>query len=48
MHCGANGVMPQENAYLSALAKATVYHVVGTDLQLGPASGAVTLVFTVE
>jgi putative lipoprotein len=48
MACGAEGVMPQEGAYLAALAKATAYRVVGTELQLGPAPGAATLVFRAE
>jgi heat shock protein HslJ len=45
MHCGADGVMAQEQAYLAALEKAKVYHVAGTRLRLGPSAGAVTLVF---
>jgi heat shock protein HslJ len=48
MYCGAAGVMPQEQAYLSALETATVYRITGTELQLGPAPGAVTLVFKLE
>lgn len=46
MYCGAAGVMEQEDAYFSALGGATVYRVVGGELQLGPLPGAVTLVFT--
>jgi heat shock protein HslJ len=48
MFCTADGVMPQEGAYLSALATATVYRVSGTQLQLGPAPGIVTLAFEAE
>ena len=48
MYCGQAGVMPQEGAYLSTLGKATVSRVVGTELQLGPAPGVVTLVFKAE
>jgi heat shock protein HslJ len=48
MFCTADGVMPQEAAYLSALARATVYSVAGRQLFLGPVSGAVSLVFEAE
>ena len=45
MYCGAEGVMPQEQAYLAALEKARSYRIAGTELRLGPSAGAVTLVF---
>jgi heat shock protein HslJ len=48
MFCTTDGVMPQETAYLSALGQATAYRVAGRQLQLGPASGVVTLVFDAE
>lgn len=48
MFCTADGVMPQEAAYLAALDKATTYRVADGQLRLGPASGAVTLVFAAE
>jgi heat shock protein HslJ len=48
MFCTTDGVMPQEAAYLSALAQATAYRVAGRQLQLGPTSGAVSLVFDAE
>jgi heat shock protein HslJ len=48
MYCGATGVMPQEQAYLSALGKVAVYNIVGSKLQTGPAPGTVTLVFRAE
>lgn len=48
MFCTTDGVMPQESAYLSALGKVTAYRVVGTQLQLGPAPGAVSLLFQAE
>jgi heat shock protein HslJ len=48
MFCPADGVMPQESAYLDALGKATTYRVTGTQLQLGPAPGAVSLVYQAE
>ena len=48
MFCTAEGVMPQESAYLDALSKATTYRVAGAQLQLGPAAGAVTLLFETE
>lgn len=48
MFCTTDGVMPQESAYLAALGQATTYRVAGTQLQLGPASGVVTLVFEAE
>jgi putative lipoprotein len=48
MFCPAEGVMPQESAYLDALSKATTYHMAGTRLQLGPAAGSNTLVFEAE
>jgi len=48
MFCTTDGVMPQEAAYLSALGQATAYRVAGRQLQLGPASGVVTLVFDAE
>ena len=48
MFCPADGVMPQESAYLDALSKATTYRMAGTQLQLGPDSGAATLVFAAE
>jgi heat shock protein HslJ len=48
MFCTADGIMPQEADYLAALDKATVYRVANRQLQLGPASGVVTLVFDAE
>lgn len=48
MYCGQAGVMAQEDTYLSALGKATVYRVVGTELQLGQAAGGARLVFKAE
>jgi heat shock protein HslJ len=48
MFCTTDGVMPQEGAYLDALGKATAYRVSGTQLQLGPAAGVVTLVYQAE
>jgi heat shock protein HslJ len=48
MYCGGDGVMAQEQAYLAALEKTTTYRIVATGLELGPAPGVVTLVFTVE
>jgi len=48
MFCTTDGVMPQEAAYLSALGQATSYRIAGRQLQLGPASGVVTLVFDAE
>jgi heat shock protein HslJ len=48
MYCGAEGVMPQEHAYLAALQKAKSYRVVGAELHLGPTPDAVTLVFKTE
>jgi heat shock protein HslJ len=48
MFCTASGVMPQEDAYLAALAKATVYRVAGRTLELGPSAGAVSLAFKAE
>jgi heat shock protein HslJ len=48
MHCGAEGVMAQEQAYLAALGKATTYRLVGSGLELGPAPGVVTLTFKPE
>lgn len=48
MHCGADGVMAQEQAYLAALEKATSYRMAGAEIQLGPAPGVVTLIFMVE
>ena len=48
MYCGESGVMSQEHEYLSALGKATLYRVSGTELRLGPAPGIDTLVFKIE
>ena len=48
MACGASGVMEQEQAYMSALGKVTFQQVVGSELQLGTAPGAVTLVYRAE
>jgi heat shock protein HslJ len=48
MFCAAEGVMPQEAAYLDELGKATTYRMVGTQLQLGPGPGVVTLVYEAE
>lgn len=48
MFCTTDGVMPQEGAYLDALGKATAYRLTGTELQLGPAPGVVTLVYQAE
>lgn len=48
MYCGAEGVMPQEQAYLSALEKAKAYRIAGSELRVGPSAGAVTLVFQRE
>jgi heat shock protein HslJ len=41
-------VMPQEQAYLSALAKARVYSIVGMELHVGPDANVTTLVFRFE
>ncbi len=48
MHCGAPGVMPQEQAYLADLGAATVSRVIGGKLELGPSPAIVTLVFRAE
>ena len=48
MHCGADGVMQQEQAYLAALEKAKVYRVADGRLRLGPTAAAVTIVFDLE
>jgi heat shock protein HslJ len=48
MHCGANGVMTQEQAYLAALERAGAYALRGGELRLGPVPGVVTLVFELE
>lgn len=48
MFCGPEGVMDQEAAYLAALEKAKVSRVVDGRLRLGPAAGAVTLVYEAE
>jgi heat shock protein HslJ len=48
MYCNLYGVMPQEQAYLALLEKATAYRLDGRLLQLGPAPGVATLVFTLE
>lgn len=48
MYCGAEGVMPQEQAYVAALEKARALRVAGAELRLGPAPGIVTLVFKAE
>ena len=48
MFCAEDGVSDQENAYFSALAKATGYVVVGTELRLHTASGDAALVFVRE
>lgn len=48
MHCGADGVMQQEDAYVTALEKVKAYRIAGTELQLRPAKGAATVVFKLE
>jgi heat shock protein HslJ len=48
MFCGAEGVMPQEDAYFAALGKAKTYRIVDGELRLGPAAGVVTLVYEAE
>jgi heat shock protein HslJ len=48
MYCTAEGVMPQEQAYLAALERAAVFGIAGTELRVGPAPGVVTLVFRAE
>jgi len=48
MYCGETGVADQEDAYFSALAKATGYAVVGSELRLSPETGDATLVFARE
>ena len=45
MYCDAEGVMTQEQAYLTALEKAKAYRIEGSQLRLGPSAGVVTLVF---
>ena len=46
--CLGGGVMEQEQAYLSALAKVSVFSATANELQLGPTAGAVTLVYRAE
>jgi len=48
MFCGAECVMPQEDAYFAALGKARTYRIVDGELRLGPAAGVVTLVYKAE
>jgi len=48
MYCAEAGVAAQEDAYFSALAKATGYTVLGTELRLGAEKGDATLVFVRE
>jgi heat shock protein HslJ len=48
MYCSDSGVMDQEDSYLLRLNEVSVYRVVGSELQLGPAVGAPTLLFTVQ
>lgn len=48
MYCSPDELMAQESAYLAALEKATEYRVVSGRLQLGPAPGAVSLVYEAE
>jgi heat shock protein HslJ len=48
MFCGADGVMEQEAAYLDALGRAASYRIAGTELQIGPRPGVVSLRFRVE
>jgi heat shock protein HslJ len=48
MFCAADGVMEQETAYLDTLSRVTTYRASGTQLQLGPAPGVMTLVFIAE
>ena len=48
MFCGAEGVMPQEDAYFAALGKAKTYRIVDGELRLGPVAGVVTLVYRAE
>jgi heat shock protein HslJ len=48
MYCGAEGVMPQEQAYYAALEKAKTYRIVDGELRLGPHPGVVTLVYRTE
>jgi heat shock protein HslJ len=48
MACNAEGVMLQEQNYLSALEKAATYRVAGSELRLGPSPGAVILVFKAD
>ena len=48
MYCAEAGVSAQEDAYFSALGKATTYRIVGAELRLYPAQGEATLVFERE
>jgi heat shock protein HslJ len=49
MYCGADDtVMRQEAAYYAALETAKAYRIVGAELQLAPAPGAVTLSYRAE
>ena len=48
MYCDADGVMPQEAAYLEALEGARAYRIAGGRLHLGPRPGTDTLVFEAE
>jgi heat shock protein HslJ len=48
MHCGADGVMPQEQAFLAAMQKAKAYRIAGTELRLGPTAASASLVFKLE
>jgi heat shock protein HslJ len=43
-----DAVMPQEQAYLAALAAASVYRIVGAELHVGPDANVTTLVFRYE
>jgi heat shock protein HslJ len=45
MACGQDGVMEQEQLYLSLLQGATRYSIQGGELRLGPGADQVTLVF---
>jgi len=46
MACAPQGVMDQETRYLAALQAATTFVVSGSELRLGPAGAAATLVYT--
>jgi heat shock protein HslJ len=48
MFCGEGGVMDQEDRYLSVLGEVGRYALDGARLQIGPASGSYTLVFSLQ